>query len=221
MFDFQAEWSQVDLVHWLAKNIPDDSVLPDEKAAFLNSAVSVLTQSRAFTLEELNYAKFRLRAALEEKIKSAKRTAMRTVHGSLLTDPEQFISDGRCEMVFEQGRYAYDWLYAGFTDLPKHFFPQIGNLRADGEELDCAVFLATQLEGVKFWVRNVERKPTAFSLQTASDRFYPDFLCLLENGHILVVEYKNTRDWDLPDNQEKRQLGRTVERRSVGKACSS
>lgn len=217
LFDFRTEWSQVDLVDWLARNIPDDSVLPDEKAAFLNSAVTALVQSRGFVLEELNYAKFRLRAALEEKIKAAKRRAMRTVHGSLLTDPAQFTSDGRCEMVFEQGRYAYDRLYAGFTDLPKHFFPQIGNLGADGEEFDCAVFLATQLDGVKFWVRNVERKPTAFSLQTASDRFYPDFLCLMEDGRILVVEYKNTKDWDLPDNQEKRQLGELWERRSAGK----
>ena len=48
-------------------------------------------------------------------------------------------------------RFAYDRSYAGFTDLPKHFFPQIGNLGAAGEEFDCAVFLATQLEGVKYW----------------------------------------------------------------------
>jgi type III restriction enzyme len=217
LFDFQTEWSQVDLVDWLAKNIPDDSVLPDEKEAFLNSAVTALVQSRGFTLEELNYAKFRLRTALEDKIKAAKRTAMRKVHGSLLADPAQFTSDGRCEMVFQQGRYAYDWPYAGFTDLPKHFFPQIGNLRADGEEFECAVFLATQLEGVKYWVRNVERKPTSFSLQTASDRFYPDFVCLMEDGRILVVEYKNTKDWELQDNQEKRQLGELWARRSGGK----
>lgn len=217
LFDFQSEWSQIDLVDWLAKNIPDDSILPDEKAAFLNNAVTRLIQSRAFALEELNYAKFRLRAALEEKIKEAKRTAMRKVHGSLLADPGQFISDGRCELVFEQGRYAYDCAYNGFTDLPKHFFPHIGNLKADGEEFECALFLATQLKGIKYWVRNVERKPTSFSLQTASDRFYPDFLCLMENGRILVVEYKNTKDWDLPDNQEKRQLGELWERRSGGK----
>jgi type III restriction enzyme len=219
LFDFHTEWSQVDLVDWLAKNIPDDSVSADEKAAFLNSAVTALIEKRELTLEELNYAKFRLRAALEEKIKAAKHAAMRKVYGSLLKDDSQFTSDGRdqCELVFQQGRYAYDRIYQGFTDLPKHFFPQIGNLGADGEEFDCAVFLATQLEGVKWWVRNVERKPTAFSLQTASDRFYPDFLCLMDDGRILVVEYKNTRDWDLPDNKEKRELGELWERRSGGK----
>jgi type III restriction enzyme len=217
LFDFQSEWNQVDLVDWLARNIHDNSVLPDEKTAFLNLAVTSLIDSRGISLEELNYAKFRLRAALEQKIRSAKREAMRKVHESLLLIPSEFKADGDNELTFEQGRYAYDWLYAGFTELPRHYFPQIGNLRADGEEFECAVFLATQLEGVKYWLRNVDRKPTSFSLQTATDRFYPDFLCQLEDGRILVVEYKNTRDWDLPDNIEKRQLGTLWERRSAGK----
>jgi len=39
----------------------------------------------------------------------------------------------------------------------------------------------------------------------------------MEDGRILVVEYKNTKDWDLPDNLEKRQLGELWERRSDGK----
>jgi type III restriction enzyme len=120
-------------------------------------------------------------------------------------------------MIFENGRYAYDMPYRGFTDLPKHFFPEIGNLGAEGEEFDCAVFLATQLDGVKYWVRNVERKPTSFSLQTATDRFYADFICKLNDDRILAVEYKSSRDWDLPDSIEKRRLGELWELRSGGK----
>jgi type III restriction enzyme len=54
-------------------------------------------------------------------------------------------------------------------------------------------------------------------LQTSTDRFYPDFICLLEDGRILIVEYKNSRDWDLPENAEKRTLGDLWERRSGGK----
>jgi type III restriction enzyme len=118
---------------------------------------------------------------------------MAKIHQALLYDSESFASDGRCEMIFEQSRYAYDRPYRGFVHLPKHFFPVIGNLGEDGEEFDCAVFIATQLEGVEYWVRNVERKHTSFSLQTATDRFYPDFLCKLEDGRILAVEYKNSK----------------------------
>jgi type III restriction enzyme len=217
LFDFQKEWDQVQLVSWLERNIPDESILPDEKAAFLNKAVICLIEKKGFTIKELNYSKFRLRSALETKIRDSKRQAMRKIHQALLIKPEQFSADDRCEMVLQEGRYAYDWSYNGFTELPKHFFPHVGNLRAEGEEFECAVFLSTQLEGVRYWVRNVERKTTSFSLQTSTDRFYPDFICLLENGRILVVEYKNTKDWDLPDNIEKRQLGELWERRSNGK----
>lgn len=217
LLDFHTEWDQVQLVSWLERNIPDDSILPDEKAAFLDKAVTWLMEERGFTIEDLTYSKFRLRSALETKIRDAKRQAMRQIYQTLLIRPEHFASDGHCEMIFEQGRYAYDRLYCGFTELPKHFFPDIGNLGAEGEEFDCAVFLATELEGVKYWVRNVERKTTSFSLQTSTDRFYPDFICKLEDGRILVVEYKNSRDWDLPDNDEKRKLGALWELRSNGK----
>ncbi len=217
LFDFQNGWTASDLVSWLEKNIPEESILPDDKAAFLNKAISFLTANRDFTVEELNYAKFKLRSVLETRIRNAKHDAIKKIHQMLLLTTDQFSSSGDCVMSFEHGHYAYDSLYNGFTELPKHFFPQIGNLHADGEELECAVFLATQLEGVKCWVRNVERKPTSFSLQTATDRFYPDFVCKLNDGRILAVEYKNIRDWDLPDNQEKRQLGELWEKRSKGK----
>ena len=217
LFDFQVEWNQTELVSWLERNIPDDTILPDEKAAYLDKAVAYLIEKRAFTFDELSYAKFRLRTALETKIKEAKQAAMHKIHQMLLLQPEQFTADSSCEMIFQEGRYVYDFLYNGFTDLPKHFYPHIGNLRAEGEEFECAVFIATQLEGVKFWVRNVERKTTSFSLQTSTDRFYPDFISQLEDGRILIIEYKNTRDWDLPDNIEKRRLGELWERRSNNK----
>jgi type III restriction enzyme len=38
----------------------------------------------------------------------------------------------------------------------------------------------------------------------------------MENGAVLAVESKNSRDWDLPENIEKRQLGELWERRSGG-----
>ncbi|MFA6414051.1 MAG: DEAD/DEAH box helicase family protein [Syntrophales bacterium] len=216
LFPYHSGWSQVQLVSWLDRNIYDENLLPDEKAAFLNKAV-VWLQDNGFTLEELAAAKFRLRIALENKVGAAKRQAKQQVHQGLLLAPEEFVVNDKSQVVFAQGRYAYDSIYCGFTELPKHFFPQIGNLHGDGEEFECALFLATELEGVKFWVRNVERKPTSFSLQTGSDRFYPDFLCQMENGAVLAVEYKNSRDWDLPENHEKRQLGELWERRSNGR----
>ncbi|HNW93487.1 MAG TPA: DEAD/DEAH box helicase family protein [bacterium] len=210
------EWDQVRLVDWLARNIPDDCTPPDEKAAFLDKAVTWLRDRRGLTLNELNYAKARLRAALEAKIDAARRQAMRQAHQQLLGQPDLFRASADEVLVFDNRRYAYDYAYAGFTALPKHFYHHIGNLQSQGEEFTCALFLATQLPGVNYWVRNVERKPTSFSLQTGTDRFYPDFIVQLQDGRILVVEYKNSRDWVLPDNEEKRRLGELWEKRSNG-----
>ena len=54
---------------------------------------------------------------------------------------------------------------------------------AEGPTLDS-------LSGVKYWVRNVSRHPDSFWLPTATDRFHPDFVALLNDGRYLVVEYK-------------------------------
>ncbi len=217
LFDYQSGWSQVELVSWLERNIFDDSILPDEKAAFLNKAITDLLIRRGFSLDDLGYAKFRLRAALEDKIKKIKRDAMQKVHRNLLSGLERFAVDDHCQMIFEEGRYAYNWAYSGFTALPKHFFSVIGDLKSEGEEFECALFLATKLEGTKYWVRNIERKSTSFSLQTGTDRFYPDFVCLLHDGRVLVVEYKGADKWDSPDSIEKRQIGALWAKRSNGK----
>ena len=65
----------------------------------------------------------------------------------------------------------------------------IGDLDSSGEEYECAVCLERH-GAVKAWVRNTDRQPHSFWLQTASDKFYPDFVALLHDGRILVVEYK-------------------------------
>jgi type III restriction enzyme len=217
IFDYLTEWSQAELVSWLERNLQEESITPDEKAAYLNKAIDWLATNRRLTVNELVFSKFRLRAALEKKVVDAKREAIKKVYQSFLFDQEQFKVDQSVELIFRLGKYEYDWSYHGLVELPKHFFPEIGNLKADGEEFECAVFLATQLEGVQYWIRNVERKPFSFSLQTSTDRFYPDFVCKLEDGRILVVEYKNSRDWELKENEEKRNLGELWEKRSNGK----
>ena len=217
MFDYQNDHDQVWLVSWLERNLHEESITPDEKAAFLNGAITYLIEQRGLALEELLYAKFRLREALERKMQQAKDEAMKKVYQTLIGNPSEFTSAGNAEIVFESGRYAYDYVYSGFIELPKHFFPHIGNLKTTGEEFECAKFIATELSSVEYWVRNVERKPTSFSLQTATDRFYPDFLVKLTGGRVLAIEYKRSDWWDLPDSIEKRQLGELWEKRSDGK----
>lgn len=108
-------------------------------------------------------------------------------------------------------------LYRGSYQFKKHFYREVGNLKESGEEYDCAVFLDTMPE-VKFWVRNIERREShSFCLQTTTDKFYPDFVCMLNDGRYLVVEYKGENLWTNEDSREKRALGELWEKRSDGR----
>ncbi|HEX7470062.1 MAG TPA: hypothetical protein VF437_04915 [Verrucomicrobiae bacterium] len=64
-------------------------------------------------------------------------------------------------------------------------------------------------------MRNLSRKATSFRLQTSKDWFYPDFLCQLNDGRVLVVEYKGEHLF--ADAEEKRAVGAVWESRSGGK----
>ena len=74
-----------------------------------------------------------------------------------------------------------------------------------------------QLHAIKYWVRNLERRPeSSFWLQTATDRSYPDFVALLHDGRILVVESKGEVYWTNDDSKEKRAVGELWAERSEG-----
>jgi len=75
-------------------------------------------------------------------------------------------------------------------------------------EGQCALALE-QLDAVKYWVRNLEKQPRhSFWLPTATDKFYPDFVAQLDDGRILVVEYKGEHLKDSPDTLEKTAVGK-------------
>lgn len=63
-------------------------------------------------------------------------------------------------------------------------------------------------EAVKHWARNLEQVPEfAFWLPTATDYFYPDFVAELNDGQLLVVEYKGDAYATNDDSREKRLVG--------------
>lgn len=83
------------------------------------------------------------------------------------------------------------------------------------EEFKCAQFLDTH-SLVEYWIRNLARKPRSFRLQTSTDWFYPDFVCRLTDGRILVVEYKGRDRYSAQDAEEKRAIGAVWASRSGG-----
>lgn len=199
--------SEADLLWWLERRLAASDVDPDELSAWLSGALQHLTVARGFPLDELAFRKARLRDALASRIGAARSAGYKQRFLGLLADEARVSADERLQRVFASGRYAWDWQYNGFVELHRHFFPQIGNLKSQGEEFECANFIANELEGVQDWIRNVDRKPGAFSLPTSKHRFYPDFLVRMASGRILVVEYKGAQLYDNPEQAEKRRIG--------------
>jgi type III restriction enzyme len=217
LFTHEEGWQTTDLVHWLDRNLFFPYAESGQKAAWLNAAVTYLIERRGITLDELAYRKFRLRGSLERKLASGLVLAKQRVFNGLFEDESKFDVRDEHAVVFEQGRYGYDTPYTGLMPLKRHFFPVIGNLKGSGEEFECAEFIANQLEGVDWWVRNVEKKPTSFWLQTASDKFYPDFIVKMKSGIIMAVEYKGGHIADGSDSMEKKRIGELWAKRSAGR----
>jgi type III restriction enzyme len=217
LFGHEQGWTAVDLVGWLDRNLPAPYADRGQKVAWLNAAVTYLIKQRAFELDELAYRKFRLRGALERKLVAGLKLAKQKVFDGLFDEPDAFSVRDEHSVTFELGRYGYDVPYTGLIPLKRHFFPVIGNLKATGEEFNCAEYIANQLPDVEWWVRNVEQKPHSFWLQTASDKFYPDFVIKMQSGLILVVEYKGSHLAGGPDSDEKKKIGQLWAARSEGR----
>jgi type III restriction enzyme len=217
LFGAEGGWAVNDLIYWLDRNLYFPYSERDQKVAWLSAALDYLLSVRGFSLDELAYRKFRLRGALERKMVAGLVQAKQQVFDGLFADESAFALRDEHTVVLEQGRYAYDFPYTGFMTLKRHFFPVIGNLKSSGEEFECAEFIANELPGVAWWLRNVERKPTSFWLQTASDRFYPDFVLQMDSGLLLAIEYKGAHIADSRDSQEKQRIGDLWARRSEGR----
>lgn len=217
LFRSEYGWTVTDLIHWLDRNLPFPYSERDRKVAWINQAVDYLIEKRDFSLNELVYRKFRLRGALERKMVTGLVLTKQRIFNELFDDESQFAVLDEHAVSLESGRYAYDFCYTGFIQLRRHFYPVVGNLKGSGEEFECAEFIANRLEDVAWWVRNVEKKPTSFWLQTASDRFYPDFLIQMNHGPLVAVEYKGSHISDTRDSREKKRIGELWARRSEGR----
>jgi type III restriction enzyme len=218
----ESGWNVPGLVNWLDRQIPHRDITQVQSSLFIHHVVTGLMESRGLTLPQLGREKFRLCQAIEAKIEQHRRSAATRAYQALLFGPEAAAVEVNPEdpevcFNYDEDSYCPNSYYEGAYRFQKHYFPQVGELRSEGEEFECAQLL-DQLPQVRYWVRNLERKPNAsFWLQTSTDRFYPDFVAKLEDGRILVVEYKGEDRWSNDDSKEKRALGELWAERSGGR----
>ena len=212
-------WDAKRLADWLDRSIKHWDILRSESLPFLQRLVEHLIEVRDIPIEVLIRNKYALKDAAAAKIDSHRQNAHRGAYDNLLLpecETPVVVSPDHC-FSFDPHRYPYNKRYTGAYQFQKHYYPHVGDLKATGEEVQCAQFIDT-LPEVKFWVRNLERQPMfSFWLQTSTDKFYPDFVCLLTDDRYLVVESKGEHLWSADDAKEKREIGELWEKRSGGK----
>lgn len=218
------EWSLERLVAWLDTKIDHQDIPMGEAAEFLRKAIrGLVAQFEISDLSVLVLDRFRLRDEIETRIQQHRESERKEAFQTFLFPNSALAVSEERAVNFRTMLYEPSWSYEGGFQFKKHYFGQKpGELRESTpnggvtEEFQCAQFL-DGLSEVRFWVRNLPRKPTSFRLLTSTDWFYPDFICQLEDGRILAVEYKGAHLYDGVDAEEKRTVGAIWASRSGGR----
>jgi type III restriction enzyme len=213
-FSYQPEhWDEVKLAAWLCRNLPDAGSTHASKWAFVQKWLRELLQAPGCDLTRANRQKFLARSLVEARIRELRKTAERQAYQQVLFGDDRHHRvkvGGEFQVVFDPQAYAPNADYTGKYgdyDFRHHYYGRIGDFDSR-EEFECACWLDQQSARgrIRFWVRNLVNKPgCSFFLQKAGGRFYPDFVCGLPDGKILVVEYKGAQGWT--DAQEDRDIG--------------
>lgn len=203
--------TEQDLVGWLDRKLRQPDVPASALTQFLAKLVNHLLQQPNVTLTALVRNKFPLSRAIGETINLYRKKAQEAGYqhslfgkGSTARLSDQFIY--RFDPQQYPSRPPY---YSGRYKFQKHYFPinLIEDLKSTGEEYECAKVIDS-LPQVKYWIRNlVKRDQASFWLPLAHSKFYPDFVCELEDGRMLVVEYKGEAYATNDDSAEKRAIG--------------
>jgi type III restriction enzyme len=206
-------WDETRLATWLARNLPEAAITHTSKRAFVARWLRALLDTEGFDLARVNRQKFLIRTLLEARVRELRQAAVKSAYQETLFGDD---AAGRVAVGddytfgFNPQGYApsrdYDGRF-GVFDFRKHYYGRIGDFDSK-EEFECACKLDAwaQAGRMQFWVRNLVRKEgCSFFLQKADGRFYPDFLCKLNDGAILAVEYKGGDRWN--DALDDRDIG--------------
>ena len=200
------------LSRWLEAQIrcPQGRYFPETLKKIITANLKKLLEE--YQIEQLIRAKYLLADALKNWLEQHEiRTEAATVNQFLFDNKEM-----KCDFSFTFPPRVYDAgenPYNGAYRFKKHYYGNIGALDSD-EETKCAIALDEAAE-VKFWIRNLPRKPGSYKLPLGGvNNFYPDFVAQLQNGKVLVVEYKGAHL--VADSALKNRIGELMEKKSAG-----
>ena len=192
---------------------------PDESSAWLDGVLSKMQP--ALALGRLVRERFELRRKFETRIGELRKAARQQEYQRILFGGDSQTKvrvGGGYNFAYDPNTYPCRMVCPRSREFLKHYYENVGDLddETNREEFLCAMKI-DGLDAVEWWVRNIDRQPVhSFWLQTSTDKFYPDFVCKLKGGKILVVEYKGLDRATNDDTKEKERLGNLWAERSGG-----
>lgn len=208
-------WTDLQLSRWLDARLRQPDIRQEVLLEYLRKLVGHLENSRNIPVSALVRARFLLVKVVLEKIKQFRKDAYTTGYqAALFSSNAKVETSFEYEIAFGPDDYGPRWSYAGSYQFNKHYYDRVGEMKPKGEEFDCAKVIDSY-PAVKHWIRNIERHDKSFWLPTSSDKFYPDFIAELNDGRVLVIEYKG--EHLVEGEKEKLNIGELWAEKSNGK----
>lgn len=217
--DAPTNWTINQLSQVLERRIRPPYLRQEVLLEFIRRTLVYLVEKRNIPLPDLVRTRYILEKRLRNKIQTYYEDTIAKGYQSRLFGAEAVIETNyEVKFSYSTDPFAYSpqWYYQGRHIFNKHYYPLIGELESEGEEFECAQAI-DRIKDVQYWVRNIPRRESSFRLPTSTDYFYPDFVALLNDGRVLVVEYKGKPYETNDDSKEKINIGELWEKKSNGK----
>lgn len=214
-YDLNDSWLDVtenDLVRWLDRELRQADISQGVMIKFIQKIISDLLSRPDVSLTALVRNKFPVARAVRDLIAKYRKQAQTDGYQQVLFSSEAKL-DINSDFIYEFSPSHYPAkppFYSGSYKFEKHYYGnnRIEDMKATGEEFECARAIDT-LDEVKYWVRNlVRRDKGSFWLPLAHSKFYPDFIVELHDGRMFVIEYKGDVYASNDDSKEKDLVGK-------------
>jgi type III restriction enzyme len=170
---------------------------------FIYLTIIRLEQEREMPLQALYAKKYHLkRAILLKLIKLV--SDFKIASFDKLLDVSRFSVDSVNMVTFSSDNYQPN-IDSRSDEFKKHKYKFVDRLDSK-EEYQVAKYI-DELDSVVTWIKNIVKNPqNSFWLQTATGKFYPDFIIKLANGKTVVAEYKG-QHLKNDDTKRKEEIG--------------
>jgi type III restriction enzyme len=198
----------------LERALRQQGIRPEVLLEFIRKTIGWLVNGRKLSVPTLLHVRFALEKALREKIEAYRQKAYDSGYQLRLFGESAAVETSyKYAFAFDPENYRATAFYHGAFKFPKHYYGDgfVGEFD-NREEEECARAIEMHPQ-VKRWVRNVVGM---FGLPTATGTFYPDFFAELNDGRVLLAEYKG--EHLVEHEQQKKNIGERWEAKSGGKA---